>query len=280
MTKIAIISQPEQGVLVDVGGCITLQEASQHLTSTLQVSSQFWEDQPVDLSLGNLTLTKEEVQLIFSIFAEVGVKPRHVYSQCKTTKTALQAQNVEPATGAPASLPLDEATAGGAPDKCELGTVTVLPEAVSITADSVVEGEVDKEEGTESDTTAEAPAVPAAPPAPAVPHVLYLKQTLRSGQAVSHKGHLVIVGDVNPGAEVMAEGDIIIWGALRGVAHAGVGGNANAEIRALRFDPIQLRIAHAIARAPDRPRGALKSSGPETARIVSGTIRISSSTPE
>jgi septum site-determining protein MinC len=126
---------------------------------------------------------------------------------------------------------------------------------------------------------AKAPAVAQAP-VPQVPHVLYLRQNLRSGQMISHKGHLVIVGDVNPGAEVMADGDITIWGALRGIAHAGVGGNNTAEIRALKFDPIQLRIANAIARSPDRPKVNLKTNGPETARIVNGIIKISSSTPE
>ncbi|MBU6453533.1 MAG: septum site-determining protein MinC [Cyanobacteria bacterium REEB67] len=111
-----------------------------------------------------------------------------------------------------------------------------------------------------------------------MPQVLYVKQTLRSGQTVSHKGDLVIVGDVNPGAEIMAEGDITVWGSLRGIAHAGVGGNADAEIRALNLQPIQIRIATAIARAPDRPRISYASgTGPETARIVEGKIRIQKS---
>ncbi|MCA9803385.1 MAG: septum site-determining protein MinC [Cyanobacteria bacterium HKST-UBA02] len=104
---------------------------------------------------------------------------------------------------------------------------------------------------------------------------MYLRQTLRSGQTISHKGHLIIVGDVNPGAEVMAEGDITIWGSLRGIAHAGIGGNTDAEIRALNLQPIQIRIAHAIARAPDKPRWKYKAShGPETARLVADKIRV------
>lgn len=111
--------------------------------------------------------------------------------------------------------------------------------------------------------------------APVLPQVLYVKQTLRSGQTVSHKGDLVIVGAVNPGAEIMAEGDITVWGSLRGIAHAGIGGNTEAEIRALNLQPIQIRIAHAIARAPDRPRITYANgTGPEIARIVEGKIRI------
>jgi len=108
------------------------------------------------------------------------------------------------------------------------------------------------------------------------PTTLYLRQNLRSGQTVSHKGHLVIIGDINPGAEVMADGDITVWGCLRGVAHAGIGGNVDAEIRALKLQPIQIRIAHAIARAPDRPRvNYAASNGPETARMVDGKSKSS-----
>jgi septum site-determining protein MinC len=121
---------------------------------------------------------------------------------------------------------------------------------------------------------------PPKPPTPAVPAVLYLRQHLRSGQTVSHKGHLVIIGDVNPGAEVMAEGDVTVWGALRGIAHAGIGGNVDAEIRALKLQPIQIRIAHAIARSPDKPRykfSRFADCGPETAKIIDGKIKIAKS---
>jgi hypothetical protein len=105
MTKIAIISQPEQGVLIDVGGCGTMQEATQHLTSTFQVTSQFWEDQAVDLNLGSLTLSREELGQILSTLAEVGVKPRAVYAQSASTKAALRAHNITPASAAPGSSP-------------------------------------------------------------------------------------------------------------------------------------------------------------------------------
>lgn len=90
----------------------------------------------------------------------------------------------------------------------------------------------------------------------------------------------MIIGDVNPGAEVMAEGDVTVWGALRGIAHAGIGGNTDAEIRALKLQPIQIRIANAIARSPDKPRykfSRFANSGPETARIIDGKIKIAKS---
>ncbi|MBM7556185.1 septum site-determining protein MinC [Halanaerobacter jeridensis] len=82
---------------------------------------------------------------------------------------------------------------------------------------------------------------------------LLVKQTLRSGQSISHEGNIVIQGSVNPGAEVIAEGDIIIMGKFKGIAHAGAKGNVEATISAFRLEPTQLRIAHYISRAPDNP---------------------------
>jgi len=78
-----------------------------------------------------------------------------------------------------------------------------------------------------------------------------INRTLRSGQRVKHQANVVIVGDVNPGAEVIAGGDVIVFGRLRGVVHAGASGSKDAQVAALMLDPTQLRIASLIARSPD-----------------------------
>lgn len=78
-----------------------------------------------------------------------------------------------------------------------------------------------------------------------------INRTLRSGQRVKHQANVVIVGDVNPGAEVIAGGDIIVFGRLRGVVHAGAGGSKDSQVAALKLNPTQLRIASFIARSPD-----------------------------
>ncbi len=75
--------------------------------------------------------------------------------------------------------------------------------------------------------------------------------TIRSGQILKGEGHLVILGDVNPGAEVIAKGNIIVMGSLRGTVHAGSDGNRDAIIVALNLQPTQLRIADIISRSPD-----------------------------
>lgn len=77
---------------------------------------------------------------------------------------------------------------------------------------------------------------------------LYLTQTLRSGQTVTYEGNIFIIGDTHPGSEVIATGDITVWGILGGIAHAGSEGNVSAKVRALKLNPIQLRIAGLYSR--------------------------------
>ena len=98
---------------------------------------------------------------------------------------------------------------------------------------------------------------------------LILKETLRSGRSIYHEGHVVIIGDVNPGAEIVASGDVIVWGRLRGLVHAGALGDETAIICALELTPTQLRIADQIAISPDEKRG---KAIPEQAAIRNGQI--------
>ncbi len=95
--------------------------------------------------------------------------------------------------------------------------------------------------------------------------------TVRSGEYLESPGDLLILGDVNPGAKVSAEGNIIIWGRLLGIAHAGNKGNSQATISALQLRPVQLRIAKKVARGPkEKPQLGLA----EQARIASEEIII------
>jgi septum site-determining protein MinC len=65
---------------------------------------------------------------------------------------------------------------------------------------------------------------------------------------------VTLIGDVNPGAEIVAGGDIVVWGRLRGIAHAGAMGDEEAIICALELAPSQIRIGSHIARPPERSR--------------------------
>ncbi|NBD32034.1 MAG: septum site-determining protein MinC [Cyanobacteria bacterium] len=100
---------------------------------------------------------------------------------------------------------------------------------------------------------------------------LYLTTTVRSGMEVRHHGTIILCGDVNPGGAIIAQGDIIIWGRLRGLAHAGVKGDRACRIFALQLQPTQLRIADVVARVPNTP---LQQQQTEIAYIAAEGIRI------
>lgn len=104
---------------------------------------------------------------------------------------------------------------------------------------------------------------------------LFVKRTIRSGQRISYDGNIVILGDINPGAEVIASGDIVVMGALRGLVHAGARGNKDALVLALNLNPTQLRIGGIIGRAPDA-EAAGEPGSPEVARVRGGEIVIDS----
>ncbi|HUG33137.1 MAG TPA: septum site-determining protein MinC [Anaerolineales bacterium] len=92
---------------------------------------------------------------------------------------------------------------------------------------------------------------------------LFLNRTLRSGTRVEFPGHVVVLGDVNPGAEIVAEGNVIVWGRVRGLIHAGSKGNRSAVICALDLSATQLRIADESSAVLD-PR---ETPRPEMARL-------------
>jgi septum site-determining protein MinC len=100
-------------------------------------------------------------------------------------------------------------------------------------------------------------------------NALWVNKTIRSGTRIESAGHVVIFGDVNPGAEVIADGSVIVWGRLRGVVHAGAKGNQDAVVCALDLSPTQLRIAGQIAVAPERYGKSL----PEIVRIKDGQLQ-------
>lgn len=99
----------------------------------------------------------------------------------------------------------------------------------------------------------------------------FAHETLRSGGDIQFDGHVVVIGDVNPGGRVIASGNIIILGYLRGVAHAGAKGDENCFVVAERLAPIQLRIASAIAIASENNK---LIEEPLIAKILNDTIVI------
>jgi septum site-determining protein MinC len=99
---------------------------------------------------------------------------------------------------------------------------------------------------------------------------ILVQRTLRSGFKVSTRGHVIVLGDVNPGAEVIAGGSVVVWGRLRGVVHAGADGDEKAVVCALDMAPTQLRIAGFVTAPPVR-KGKPE---PETAHVKDGVVLI------
>ncbi|WP_234121468.1 septum site-determining protein MinC [Clostridium hydrogenum] len=104
----------------------------------------------------------------------------------------------------------------------------------------------------------------------------FLRRTIRSGQVVKYSGNIVIIGDVNPGSEVYAAGNIIVFGLLRGEVHAGMNGNEKAIIAAFRLQPKILQIANRIARAPEEDD---KPDYPEVAKLKENSIIVEPYSP-
>ena len=100
----------------------------------------------------------------------------------------------------------------------------------------------------------------------------YHKGSIRSGQCLTFDGSVVVIGDVNPGGEIKASGNIIILGQLKGIAHAGCNGMTDAFVSALYMIPVQLRIADIITRFPEENKKGPKP--PEFAYIEEGQIYV------
>ncbi len=100
--------------------------------------------------------------------------------------------------------------------------------------------------------------------------LLIVQKHLRSGQRVEYNGDILILGDVNKDAQVIATGNIIVMGKLRGIAIAGALGDESAMVVALEMEPQQIRIGRKVAIMSEEER---KSPGyPEVAKVEDGNI--------
>lgn len=113
-------------------------------------------------------------------------------------------------------------------------------------------------------------SLPIDPEEPGIPGVM-IRRTLRSGRTVHSRGHVVVYGDVNPGAQIIATGDVIIWGKLRGTVHAGAEGDKESVICALDMSPNQLRIADLIVTSPEDKKRTIR---PEIASVRNDQIIV------
>ena len=98
----------------------------------------------------------------------------------------------------------------------------------------------------------------------------WIGRTLRSGTRIEFPGNVTVLGDVNPGAEIVAGGSVIVWGRVRGAVHAGAGGNISSLICALAIASSQIRIGELSL------QDGGKTEGPQKIFIRDGRLSIES----
>jgi septum site-determining protein MinC len=202
------------------------------LSAELAAKEGFLEGSRVTVSIGRRTLERSDLNLIQTLLGEHGMTLWAVLSDNETTKEAARS----------------------------LALATRLP------------GSNTDLNGNTLQTAASVDHSPAATPSPngvEGANGLILRETIRSGRSIYHEGHIVVIGDVNPGAEIIAGGDVVVWGKLRGLVHAGALGDNSAVICALELIPTQLRIADQIAISPHDQR---RQATPEKVSMHNGRI--------
>ena len=99
----------------------------------------------------------------------------------------------------------------------------------------------------------------------------FIKKTVRGGQCIEYPGNIIIIGDVNSGAEIKAGGNIIVLGSIKGQVRAGTGGNKKSIIAAFLMQPELMQISDILTLSPD---DGIKPSYPEVAKIKDGYIVV------
>ena len=104
----------------------------------------------------------------------------------------------------------------------------------------------------------------------------FRKGSLRSGQSIRYAGSVVLMGDVNPGAEIVAEGNVVVLGAIKGMVHAGCSGNRECYVSSFDMRPTQMRIADLITYVPKemQTKRTRTKTVPTYAYISEGQIYI------
>ncbi|HXM05848.1 MAG TPA: septum site-determining protein MinC [Candidatus Acidoferrum sp.] len=247
------------------------EEALDELQAVLAQQPDFYRGSPAVARLGEDLPSPEQWSRLGSTLTAAGITLEGVCGGAGAERLAAEhALRYEP-VAATAETPLREAR--------RLSEAELSPAARSLVADFAGaradiaarrrrgEGSVPRQAGR-----------PAGQPVPQLravddrPAALYHAATLRGGQSLHHTGNVVIVGDVNPGAEIVAFGDIAVFGRLAGVAHAGAGGDASARVLAFDLDPTQLRIASFIG--ADLGRSQRRPPQAEAAFVRDGAIVV------
>jgi septum site-determining protein MinC len=205
----------KDGLLITLSPTEEWQLITEELAERIDEQGSFFSGAKITVDLGERPVPKYELSSLKAVLERRGLLLASVQSSSQTTLQSAEALDLRIRSAQPV-------------------------------ADTQPTGSV---RSTDNDTPLDPPIDPEEHGTPGV----LVRRTLRSGRTIHSRGHVVVYGDVNPGAKIVATGDIIVWGRLRGMVHAGAEGNTDAVICALEMNPNQLRIADLIALSPDDP---------------------------
>ncbi|HID62274.1 MAG TPA: septum site-determining protein MinC [Anaerolineae bacterium] len=243
-----------EGLVITLGAG-DLEALLRELDERLSSTASFFRGGRVALHVGSRELTAEELEALGQTISRNGVSLWAVIGNSAATQAAAEALGLETTLSARTTPPSGEGR-----DEGPVPSLALSEDFGELSR--AVEGEVEGQPETEEDATLRLTQDTGLG--------ILVRRTLRSGQVVQHPGHVVVIGDVNPGAEIIAGGDVVVWGKLRGVVHAGATGNDGAVVCALSLTPLQLRIGNHIARAPEGREGLPER--PEMASVQDGEI--------
>lgn len=236
----AVLRGTARGLEIVVDGGASVEAITTAVMKRLDEAPAFFRGSDVRIRFDNGPLPAGCLARLDEIAMMFELRIVEVTAHVARAKTGDQAVEAVETVTQPDAVPEPNLASGSMPAAKAAGEVVSVPDA-PVTLD-------------------EPAAAPPAEPAPTTGTRIFIGP-VRSGVILDHLGHLIIFGDVNPGAEVRATGNIVVLGRLRGTAHAGIGAETGF-IMALRLEPQQLRIGRKVARAADSDKPA---SEPEIA---------------
>ncbi len=231
----------QEGLMVQVSSDSPVEQVLSNLKEKFTGDAQFFQNAELVLDLGMRPLQEDEFRALREVFDSSGIRLKGILSDNPITKLLAQGEGIT-----------------------LLGDRSIMSSRVRVDH-PVKQQRLRAQDEMKSHLRQERQGLKKEP-------ALFVHKTVRAGQKVHFHGDITVLGDVNPGAEVVAVGNIAVFGALRGVAHAGAEGKSDAVVVAIDLKPTQLRISDCIARAPEKSKDEVGFA--ELARIQEGKIVI------
>ena len=237
VSEAVIIKGVREGLLLILDDDVSFSQILTALVERIKAQPHFFKGAPVTINAGHRVIDRPEFDVLYRMLTRNEMKVQTFVSLSAQSRMVAESYGV--ASRPPSFAAGDAGVQIGLKGRGALATSPLGPDMVS-------NGMAEAGSG------------------------LFLRRNLDPGQSLRYGGDVCILGDVAAGAEIIADGDVVVWGVLRGYVHAGMVGDDEAVVCALQMVPSQLGIAGLVSRFPNSdapPR-------PELARLVSGRIVV------